>query len=335
MNPAPEQILTVNEPALGLEAWVVLDSTRLGPAAGGVRTQAYPSPEAALADALALARAMTLKCALAGLDAGGGKAVVRLTPELQREAAFEHLGEVVAGLQGRYHCAGDLGTTAADLAAMARRAPWVHQDTVTLGAAAGRGVVAAMGACARHAGRAGLAGLQITIQGCGDMGQAVAQAATAAGARVSLCDLDRARAEALAAQLRGQGAQAQVIPAEDAFTAPADLFAPCAGGGVLGPDEAQALSAWGVCGAANNPLRGPEVEAALLARGVRYVPDFLASAGAVIEGVGRAVMGLHDTGPLLDRVGDTALTVLRAAEAQGALPSAVAQALAMGRVEAA
>ncbi|MBZ0119000.1 MAG: hypothetical protein K8H88_18535, partial [Sandaracinaceae bacterium] len=131
----------ITRPELGLEAIVVVDSTRLGPAAGGVRTRAYPDLPSMARDACRLAQSMTIKCALAGLDAGGGKIVVRDSPKLDRQAAFEELGRVVEAMQGRLRTAGDLGTTVIDLAAMAKHTRYVHTDTSHLAGSVARGVV--------------------------------------------------------------------------------------------------------------------------------------------------------------------------------------------------
>ena len=146
------------DPPSGLTAVLVIDDLTLGPGAGGVRTRAYPGLAAAVAEASALARAMTRKCALAGLAAGGAKAVVLDHPGLDRPAAFRALGRLVAELGGLFRTAGDLGTTAADLAAMAETCPYVHPEEGGLTEAVARGLVGCARACARARGR-DLAGL--------------------------------------------------------------------------------------------------------------------------------------------------------------------------------
>jgi leucine dehydrogenase len=158
--------------ASGLEAILVIDDDTLGPAAGGVRTRSYPSLAEARADAAALARAMTIKCALAGLDAGGGKCVVLDHPGLDRPRAFAELGARIAELGGGFRTAGDLGTTDADLAAMASTCAWVHAGSDLAGAVA-RGVVRCIEACAAVRG-VPVAGLAVAIQGCGAIGAAAA-----------------------------------------------------------------------------------------------------------------------------------------------------------------
>ena len=314
-----ERCWVVRDPPSGLFAVVVIDDVRLGPAAGGVRTRAYPSLEAALCDAAALARAMTIKCALAGLDAGGGKAVVLDHPGLDRARGFAILGQRIDELGGLFRTAGDLGTTAADLAAMATRCRWVHGDERGLADAVARGLGRCVAACvAVHGGPApgagwpALSGLRVAVQGCGAIGAAVARALSAAGARLLVADVDAGRAGALA-----DAVGASVVGADAVLTADVDVVAPCATGGVITAEVATRLRAWAVCGAANNVLADADAGQALAARGVLFVPDVVASAGAVIEGIGQSVMGLRDRGPLIDGLGVTAQALLEAGRATG------------------
>jgi leucine dehydrogenase len=318
--------LCLHDAPSGLRALMVIDDVTLGPAAGGVRTRAYPNERAALEDCARLARAMTVKCALAGLSAGGGKAVVLDHPGLDRAAAFERLGERIQELGGLFRTAGDLGTTAADLAAMARRTRFVHTDERGLSEAVARGLLRCLEACAELRGVA-VAGLRVAVQGAGAVGAAVARALAAAGLRVIVADVDAARAAALATEL-----DAEVCDAAAVLTAPVDVVAPCALGGVLDHAAVQGLRAWAVCGAANNVLAEPALAATLKQRGILFVPDGLASAGAVIAGIGRSVMGLHDPTPLVDALGATALTVLREAAAGPRTTLEVAEARAWARI---
>jgi leucine dehydrogenase len=303
---------------VGLTAVLVIDDCTLGPAAGGVRTRVYPDVAAALAEAAGLAQAMTRKCALAGLAAGGAKAVVIDGPGLARPRAFARLGEFVAELGGLFRTAGDLGTTAEDLAAMATTCPYVHVEERGLAEAVARGLVGCVAACAERRGRA-LAGLRVAVQGCGAIGGAVARALHAAGAALTVADIDEARARRLADELG-----ARVVAADAVLLAEVDVVAPCAIGGVITPAVAAELRAWAVCGAANNILESRAAAAVLAARGVLHVPDEVASAGAVIEGIGRSVMGLADRTPLIDALADAARALLAEAEATGELPVVLA-----------
>lgn len=323
-----DRVVLWRDAASGLEAILVIDDVTLGPAAGGVRTRAYPGAYEALAECAALAEAMTIKCALAGLDAGGGKCVVLEHEGLDRARAFRVLGERIAELGGLFRTAGDLGTTAADLVAIAERCPWVHTDEDALAGAVARGLLRCVEACASLRGAA-VAELRVAVQGAGAIGAAVARALAGAGAVVTIADVDAARARAVA---EATGA-AQADPAT-ILTADVDVVAPCALGGVIDAPVAQAIRAWAVCGAANNQLASPDAEDALIGRGVLVVPDVVASAGAVIEGIGRTVMDLADRGPLIDALGDTARRILEEARASGARPTAIAETIARARIAA-
>lgn len=349
----------LSDDAIGLRAFLVVDDTTLGPAAGGIRTRAYPDDDAARADAHALARAMTLKCSLAGLPCGGGKAVVRELPGMDRARVFERLGELVEELDGSFLTAGDLGTTAEDLAAVARRTDHVYRDEAGLAEAVGRGCLRAMEACARAldggsdlaleaprgpgrrpadegARRRGpddessLAGLVVAVQGCGMVGGAVARAAAAAGARVQVADLDPVRARSLA-----EGIGAGVVEPETVLEADVDVLAPCAVGGVVTPEVAGAMRARALCGAANNVLAADRADEVLLERGVLHVPDLLASSGAVIEGIGRMLLGRDDCRPLIDRIRSTAGRILEESARAGRPAGRVARSLALARIAAA
>ncbi|RMF62819.1 MAG: Glu/Leu/Phe/Val dehydrogenase [Calditrichaeota bacterium] len=322
-----ERCFAYSEPRSGLQAFVVLDSLTLGPAAGGVRTRRYPSVQAALQDAMRLARTMTIKCALAGLDAGGGKAVVLDHDDLDRTRAFEKLGAFVEELGGIFRTAGDLGTTPDDLRAMARTTRFVHTNETDLAHSVALGVLRAAEACAEMRGLAGVRGLRVAVQGCGAVGAAVAHIFSQAGAEVLVADVVPGKAQKLAAELG-----AHTLNAEDILATPVDLLAPCAAGGVVTARVARKIKAWAICGAANNFLADQKAEQELVAREILCVPDVVSSAGAVIEGIGETLMGLPDRTPLIDRIKETTRKVLETAKHAGALPSEVAEEMARTRI---
>lgn len=311
----PARIERIHEPSLGLTAYLVLDSLALGPAAGGVRTMAYLDEAAAALDACRLARAMTHKCALGGLDAGGGKVVVIDRPDLDRPAAFAVLGRRVDALRGDFRTAGDLGTTGLDLAAMAAQTRYVHTDTDSLAGAVGRGVLRCAEACADLAGRPGLSGIRAAVQGCGDIGAAVAEAFVRAGVSVRVADIDEGRARALAARIG-----ATVVSANEVLYEDVDLLAPCAVGDVISAETAAHIRAWAVCGGANNICTDDAAHEVLHRREILFVPDLISSAGAVVEGIGRTVMGLDDRTDLIDALRHTARVVLEDARSDGRPP---------------
>jgi leucine dehydrogenase len=323
------RVIVVADAATGLRGFIAIDDTTLGPAAGGVRTMRYPRAEDALTDALRLARAMTLKCSLAGLDAGGGKAVLLVHDDMQREAAFVRMGEIVEELGGLFRTAGDLGTTVSDLQAMARSSRYVHTDERNLAGAVGRGILRCIEACAAVRGLSP-EGLVVAIQGAGSIGASTARVLSAAGMRVLIADVNRDRAAQVAAEIP----EARVVDPERILLESVDVIAPCATGGVITEEIARSLQSWAVCGGANNALASAEVAQILAARGVLHVPDPIASAGAVIDGIGRSVMHLADPTPLIDRLGETAREVLEEARTSGKTPIEVAEIRARRRIAA-
>lgn len=311
----------------GLKALLVIDDVTLGPAAGGVRIQPYPSFHHALRDATALARAMTLKCSIAGLPAGGGKIVVLEHSALQREKAFEFIGQKVEELGGLFRTGSDLGTTTEDLQAMSRKTKFVHTDEQRICAAVARGVKQSIAACFAFREGAGFDGLRVAVQGCGAVGAAVTRELAQAGAHLFIADVDNSRAKDLANEVGGR-----VCAPEEIFLEDVDVISPNAGGGVITRGKAEALKAWAICGGANNILTDLSVAELLHARGILYVPDYISSAGGVIDGLGRDVIGLDDPSPLVDRVGHCVQEILAESNRSGDNPLTVANRRALARI---
>jgi leucine dehydrogenase len=283
--------------------------------------------EAAVDDACRLARAMTIKCALGGLDAGGGKCVVIDHPGLDRPAAFAALGDRFEELGGLFRTAGDLGTTAADLAAMAARCRYVHTDESGLATSVARGLLRCVEACAEVRGTP-VDRLSVAVQGAGAIGAAVCRVLAGAGARVVVADIDGAQAARIAGEVGGSVGEPGSILASDV-----DIVAPCAVGGVIDRAAASALRAWAVCGAANNILSDDGAEDELVRRQILFVPDVIASAGAVVDGIGASVMGLVDRAPLIDRLGATARELLLEHRRSGRPFTEIAEMRARARLE--
>ncbi len=316
----PEHAVFWSDPPSGLRAILVLDNMSLGPAAGGIRTRQYPDSNAALKEAARLARAMTLKCAISGLAAGGGKVVVIENKDMKRRSAFEALGRRIEALGGLFRTAGDLGTTMTDLRDAASHCQYVHLKEESLTEAVALGMVRCLESCARFKGLETLSGLRVAVQGCGAIGSATARALASCDVELVLADVEGERARSLARALG-----AEVVSADEILEVEVDIVAPCAVGGVMTPEVVGRLRAWGLCGAANNILSGPEAAAALMEREIVHVPDFIASAGAVIEGVGETIMQLEDRGGLIDRLGETTLKVLIEARQRGETPLETAE----------
>lgn len=313
-----------SDAASGLRAVLAVDDTTLGPAVGGIRTRAYPTVAAAVEDAARLARAMTIKTALGGVEAGGAKIVVIDHPGFDRAAGFARLGQLIAELRGMIRTAGDLGTTAADLAAAARHTEYVNTGHEDLSAATGRSLLRCVEACASVAGRP-VRGLQVAIQGAGAIGGAAARALARAGVELVIADLDGELAARVARET-----DARVVPPERVLLEEVDVICPCAVGGSVTVELADRMAAWAVCGAANNVLADGAAESRLRERGILFVPDVLASAGAVVKGVSRLMR--VDPDPLIDGLGATAREILVTSRERGRLATDLAQERARDRI---
>jgi glutamate dehydrogenase/leucine dehydrogenase len=285
-----QRMITVQDHAVGLRAIVLLHSLARGPAFGGIRRMAYASEQAAFADARRLAHAMTIKCALAGLPAGGGKTVIFDHPGLQREAAYEVLGRAIERLGGDYVCGPDVGTTDADLEVLRRSTRWVNPAGNDAARSTAAGVLAGLRGLSRVVfGDAELGQRRYVIQGLGAVGFAVASALIEAGASVCGWDVDANARE------RARAAGVVLLDASRLLQEPCDVFVPCALGGVLSREVCERASWRAVCGAANNQLADAGVAELLQQRGIAWAPDFVVNAGAVIEGV-ETVLALGQDG---------------------------------------
>ena len=319
------RILVFADRDTGLRAVLVIDGIDGRVAAGGTRTKAYPNTETAVAEAMGLAQAMTLKASIAGVETAGAKMVLLDHEGLDRPAAFRALGRRVEALAGTFYTAGDLGTNVEDLHAMAETTGYVTTREPELGGAVGRGVRACAAACAHHRGLDGLAGLRVAIQGCGAMGTGVAEELAAAGAKLFVADVNSAATAAVAATTG-----AEIVAPDDILRADVDIFAPCAMGGVLDDATIEGLRAWAVCGAANNVLAGPEGAERLRQRGILLVPDYIASAGALVSGICE-IQGRDDAEELIEALGATTAEVLARSDQLGVPTTAIASQLAAER----
>jgi glutamate dehydrogenase/leucine dehydrogenase len=337
-----ERLHVFRDAPTGLTGAIAIHSTVLGPAMGGLRLHPYASIESAMGDALRLARAMTLKNAAADLDLGGGKAVLvddgAWRQPATRAERMRAVGRVIDGLQGAYVTAEDVGTSPADMDRIAETTRWVAGRPVAHGGrgdpspATARTVFGAIGSGARIAlGRDGLEGVHVAVLGVGHVGAALVGLLRDAGARVTLTDVDAARA------VRVAGETGATAVAPDGFLErEVDVLAPCAMGELLDLASIGRLRCAVVAGAANNPLADPGGAAALAAAGILYVPDFLANCGGIIH-VGGEVLGYDDAeverrlGLAVARTED----VLQAAATTGRLPLDLAVERATARIAAA
>ncbi len=333
-----EQVVLCHDRDSGLKAVIAIHSTALGPALGGTRFHAYASEEEAVQDALNLARGMSYKNALAGLDLGGGKAVIIGDPtKVKTEALLRAYGRFVQSLGGRYVTACDVGTYVADMDVVARECDYVTGRSPEYGGAGDSSVLTAFGvfqamrACAqRRWGAPTLAGRRVGVAGVGKVGHYLVEHLLEDGATVVVTDVNQAALD------RVRTAHPGIEVAADAaalIRADLDVYAPCALGGALDDATVAALTASVVCGAANNQLAHPGVEKDLADRGVLYAPDYLVNAGGVIQ-VADEIEGFvfERAKAKAAKIFDTTLEIFARAEADGVPPAVAADRLAEKRM---
>ncbi|GAA3388449.1 Glu/Leu/Phe/Val dehydrogenase family protein [Cryptosporangium minutisporangium] len=323
-----EQVVVCRDPNSGLESVIAVHDTTLGPSLGGIRMRAYPSQDAALADALDLAEAMTYKAALAGLELGGGKSVINADPTSphRRELLAAH-ARYIAGLGGRYIPAVDMGTSPEDLELVGHYVPTVASQRRDPSYFTARGVVASIRAALGLTSATGLRDAHVAVQGLGHVGRHVVALLAEEGARLTVGDIDAARVREVRDRF---GATA--VPADEVLITDADVVCPCAGGAAITEPVLDRLKARYVIGAANNVLADQSLAGGLMQRGIVHVPDFVANAGGLIAC--EAELRGDDSGVLdrVDGIGDTAVAILSRAQATHTDSVSVALELARTRL---
>jgi valine dehydrogenase (NAD+) len=336
-----EQIVIRQDPESGLRLIVAVHSTVLGPSLGGMRLKRYAGGlREALEDVMGLARTMTLKASAAGLDLGGGKAVMIDDGHTEmREARLEAAARVIEGLDGAYVTAEDIGTTCADMDYISQFTRFAVGRSVERGGGGDPSPVTAetvfqalLRGLAAATGSGELDGRRVGVIGLGKVGYPLAAKLSMGGASVVACDLDPVRGERFAAEHGGE----IVSSAEAIMALPLDVLAPCAAGGTIDEALAHSIDCSVVAGAANNPLTGRGVARILSWRGILYVPDFLANCGGLIH-VSREWYGEHGPGEaeLIARAMERLDLAIDTARAEDSTPIEVAERQALERIAAA
>ncbi len=281
-----EQVLFCHNPDAGLKAIIAIHNTVLGPALGGVRMRPYADTEQATQDVLRLSRTMTYKNALAGLNVGGGKAVILGDPKTDKsELLFRAFGRCVETLGGRYITAEDVGTDVNDMEQVYQETEYVvgvHQVHGGSGDPAPftayGALQALMASLQKRFGHEEVGKTSIAVQGLGHVGMEFVKLLKDRGAKLFVADLDPARVERAVAEY---GAEA--VKPNEIHTLPVDVFAPCALEGAISADTLPDLKAKVICGSANNQLTDPALGLELVQRGILYAPDYAVNAGGVMN----------------------------------------------------
>ena len=331
---AHEEVHFVTDEECGLKAIIAVHSTHLGPAAGGARFWHYAKDEEALIDALRLSRGMSYKNAMAGLPLGGGKSVILAPQSREKTPDLLHaFGKAVDGLAGRYVTAEDVGMSVADMIEVRRTTQFVAGLPNSAGDVGGDpgphtslGVFLGLKAAVKRAlGKDTLDGLHIAMQGAGSVATGVALHACAEGAKLSIADVDQAKAQKLANDACGK-----VVSTDEILGLEADVLSPNALGAILTEQSIAALRVPIVAGGANNQLATPGDGARLQQRGILYAPDYVINAGGIIN-VCTEYVGDGDSSLVRERIEGIPVRleqIWAESEATGRDPAAVADAMA-------
>lgn len=283
--PDYEKVIVCKDSETGLHCFIAIHSTRLGPALGGVRIYSYANADAALTDALRLAKAMTYKTALAQIGIGGGKSVIIADPRKDKTPALlRAFGKVVNSLQGSYIAAEDVGSTTQDMLLIHEETPYIAAlPTISSSGDPSRftawGLFRGLEAVSETLwGSRSLRGKTISIQGLGNVGSKIADILFWQGAKLIVCDTDPDKVSRFCHIYGAQG----VDPA-DYFSTPCDILCPCALGGIINESSIPLLKCSAVAGSANNQLNESEDSTKLHKRGILYAPDYVINAGGIIN----------------------------------------------------
>ncbi len=278
------------DPITGMKAIIAIHSTKLGPALGGCRFIEYPNTNAAIIDALRLARGMSYKAAISGLALGGGKAVI-IKPKgvFHRTALFEAFGRFVAELGGRYITAKDSGTTLEDMDTIATVTPYVSStsEMVDPSPFTAHGVRRGIEAAVKfRLGKNSLDGIRVAIQGVGYVGHYLAKELHGLGAKLIVTDID---ADAVARCVKEFGATA--VSSDEIYRVECDVFAPCALGAIINDITIPQIKAPIIAGAANNQLDEPRHGKILKQNNILFAPDFVINSGGLIHAATKYLHG--------------------------------------------
>ncbi len=333
-----EQVVYCRDEATGLKAIIAVYSTALGPALGGTRFYPYASEQDALEDVLNLSKGMAYKAALAGLDLGGGKAVIIGDPAATKtEALLRAYGRFVQSLHGRYYTACDVGTFSEDMDQIARECAFVTGRTVAHGGAGDSSVLTAFGvfqgmraAAQATWGAPTLHGRTVGVAGVGKVGHHLVRHLVEDGASVAVTDVD----DEAVTRVCAEHSDVQAVPDAEALVSEnLDVYAPCALGGALTDEVVATLRAKVVCGAANNQLAHAGIEKQLQDRGILYAPDYMVNAGGLIQ-VADELEGFsfERAKQRAERIFDTTQRVFALADEEGVPPAVAADRLAERRM---
>ena len=334
-----EEVVFCQDKDTSLKAIIAVHNTTIGPALGGCRMWMYETEDDALKDVLRLSRGMSYKAAIAGLNLGGGKAVIIGDSKKDKnEILFRSFGRFVQGLAGRYITAEDVGTSVKDMEWVRMETQYVTGISRALGGSGDPSPVTALGTCSgmkatvkKHLGKDSLFGLNVGVQGVGHVGYHLCRYLSREGVNLYVTDMDESALKRVVDEFG-----VQVIGMDDIYAADLDIYAPCALGATLNEETIPILKCSIVAGAANNQLKKEDVHAQMLKdRGILYAPDYAINAGGLIN-VANEIDGYNRERAFLqaeEGIYDTLMTIYQRSEEENVTTHTAASKVAEKRME--
>ncbi|QUW22027.1 amino acid dehydrogenase [Sporosarcina sp. Marseille-Q4063] len=321
-----EQVVFCNDPSTGLRAIIAIHNTTLGPALGGCRMQPYESVDEALEDALRLSKGMSYKCAAADVDFGGGKAVIIGDPKTDKSPElFRAFGQFVDSLGGRFYTGTDMGTTMDDFIHALKETNCIVGVPEAYGGGGDSSIPTAEGVLygikATNKvlfGKDDLGGVSYAVQGLGKVGFKVASGLLEAGAKLFVTDINEESLRAIEKYASATPGTVKIVASEDIYSQEADVFIPCAFGGVINDNTINQFKVKAIAGSANNQLLHESHGKKLKEKGILHAPDYIINSGGLIQ-VADELYGVNHERVLAKtkHIYDAILEVYKLAEADG------------------
>ncbi len=284
-NDNHEQLVFCNDESLGLKAIIGIHNTVLGPAIGGTRMWNYSSDDEALRDVINLSKAMSYKSSLAGLNAGGGKAVIIGDPKLKSKSFIKRFADFINDLNGKYWTAQDVNMSTQDIVWVKERSDYVvglpkeHGGLGDSSSPTAFGVYVGIKSATKHiTGSDSLKGKKVLVQGVGNVGRKLVDHLLGDGAEVSVVDINKQNLDKLS------GNKVNFVKEKEIYDKSYDILSPCALGGTINVDSLKDIKCDIIAGAANNQLGDNTLVPQILQKkNILYIPDFLINAGGIIS----------------------------------------------------
>ncbi|WP_017727882.1 Leu/Phe/Val dehydrogenase [Halalkalibacterium ligniniphilum] len=286
-----EQVVFCNDRQTGLKAIIAIHDTTLGPALGGCRMRPYSSIEEAVNDVLRLSKGMTYKCAAADVDFGGGKAVIIGDPAKDKSPEmFRAFGRFVDSLNGRFYTGTDMGTTMNDFIYASKETncivgvPEAYGGSGDSSIPTAQGVIYGLKATNNVLfGDETLTNRTYAIQGLGKVGYKVAERLAMEGAEIYVTDIDETVLQKIKERGNELGTKVNVVTNKEIYRVKADIYIPCAFGGVINDETIEQFEIKAIVGSANNQLSYEKMAERLQEKGILYAPDYIVNSGGLIQ----------------------------------------------------